>query len=197
MNYISLVSEDELSENVMTRILKSFPNKYEIANTYLGHGYGYLKSKIRGFNQASVCQPFFMLTDLDLYECPLALIADWIDFNKHKNFIFRVAVREVESWLLADKEGLSRFFSLSVVNFPDSPDSLSDPKNTLINLARKSRKRHIREDIVPINSNASIGPNYNSCLSDFVFNHWDLQNALVRSKSLCRTWERLGQFEAK
>lgn len=194
MIYISLIFEDTLSEMIMIRLLADFQGKYEIHQSYSGHGYGYLKNNIKGFNQACVHSPYFMLTDLDRYECPLALINDWISFKMHPNFIFRIAVREVESWILADKEGLSRFFSLSMANFPDSPDSLPDPKNTLINLARKSRKRRIREDVVPVNKNASIGPNYNGCLSEFVLNHWDLHNAVSHSRSLNRTWQRLNQF---
>ena len=195
MTHVTLVYEDDLSEAVMIRILEQFPQKFEIYQTYQGHGFGYLKSNIRGFNQASIVNPHFMLTDLDQYDCPLELRNDWIHFDLNPNFIFSIAVREVESWILADREGLSRYFNVSLVNFPRNPEIEADPKNTLINIARRSKKREIREDIVPLNRNAIIGPNYNGCLSVFFYKYWDIGNAIKQSESLKRAYNKLKRFE--
>ncbi len=195
MIYVNLVFEDDLSEVIMSKLLNLFESKYSIVNSYPGKGYGYLKSNIRGFSQASVISPFFMLTDLDTYACPLSLIKDWIDFQVNPNFIYRIAVREVEAWLLADIAGLSDFFKVPAANFPMEPENDYDPKRTLISLAKKSRIRRIREDIVPINLNASIGPNYNGCLIEFVFRYWNIHNAIRNSKSLRKTVAKLENFE--
>jgi hypothetical protein len=195
MIYITLIYEDDLSEAVMTQILNQFPDKYEIFNSYSGNGFGYLKNNIKGFNQASVINPHFMLTDLDKYECPVALRNDWVDYELKPNFIFRIAVREVESWVLADREGFSLFLNVSIVNFPLYPDNEPDPKNTLIQLAKRSNKRTIKEDIVPINQNAKIGPNYNGCLSEFVFRSWNIENAILKSDSLRRAYETIRDFQ--
>jgi hypothetical protein len=194
MIFVTLVFEDDLSEAVMIRLLGQFPNKFKILRSYNGKGFGYLKTNIKGFNQASIINPHFMLTDLDNYECPIAMKNDWINFELRPDFIFRIAVREVESWLLADREGLSHFFSISQTNFPSNPDLIADPKNTLIQLAKRSKKRSIKEDIVPINKNAIIGPNYNGCLTNFVFNKWNIENASNNSESLRRTYEKLNMF---
>ncbi|NQU86626.1 MAG: hypothetical protein HQ541_12775 [Mariniphaga sp.] len=194
MIYINLIYEDDLSEMVMVHILNQFNNKFHIANSYPGHGFGYLKTNIRGFNQASSIIPHFMLTDLDNYICPTELINDWINFTVNPNFIFRIAVKEVESWLLADIEGLSEFLRVSPNNFPLQPEIEIDPKNKLIQLARRSRLRKIREDIVPINDNATIGPNYNGCLIEFIVKKWDIQKAMQRSSSLLSAINKLNQF---
>jgi len=194
MIYITLVFEDDLSEAVMIKILEQFSDKYEVYQSYQGNGFGYLKTNIKGFNQASIVNPHFMLTDLDNYDCPIALKNDWIDFEIRNNFIFRIAVREVESWLLADRKGLSKFFNVSIINFPPNPDLVIDPKNTLIQLAKRSNKREIREDIVPINRNATIGPNYNGCLTEFVYKYWSFDNAKLLSNSLRKTYEKLRDF---
>lgn len=196
MIYVTLVFEDDLSEAVMIRILNDFAGKYEIAEKYSGNGFGYLKTNIRGFNQASLVNPYFMLTDLDNYECPMALKTDWIDFSPNPEFIFRIAVREVESWLLADREGFSGFLNVSLANFPVNPDAEPDPKNKLIQLAKRSKKRTIGEDIVPLNQNARIGPNYNGCLSQFVLKFWNIQNAVLQSESLRRTYLKLKNFKS-
>lgn len=194
MIYVTLIFEDDLSEAVMSKMLMLFTDKYIIYQSYSGNGFGYLKTNIRGFNQASVVNPHFMLTDLDKYECPVALKNDWFDFELYNNFIFRIAVREVESWLLADRQGLAKFFNVSLTNFPLNPDLESDPKNTLIQLAKRSNKREIREDIVPINNNATIGPNYNGCLTEFVFKYWSIDNAILQSESLRRSYYKLRDF---
>lgn len=195
--YVTLIYEDDLSGAVMSQLLKKFPEKYRVHKTYSGNGFGYLKTNIRGFNQASVVNPHFMLADLDNYGCPLELIGDWICFELNPNFIFRIAVREVEAWLLADRKGLARFFNVSVDRIPRDPDSLQDPKNTLIQLAKHSRRRDIREDIVPININAKIGPNYNGRLMEFVFNLWNIEFAMSQSDSLRRAYERLRDFQPR
>lgn len=192
--YITIIHEDELSEAVMTRLLQQFEDKFEIVHSYPGNGFGYLKKNIRGFNQAAMVNPHFMLTDLDNYPCVIQLKDEWINFDVNRNFIFRIAVREVESWILADRKGIAAYFNIPVVLVPDTPDLLQDPKNTLIQLAKRSRKRVIREDIVPINANASIGPNYNGCLSEFVYKSWDIEQAITRSPSLLKAYNQLKSF---
>jgi hypothetical protein len=192
---INLVFEDDLSEYVMTRLLDFFEGKYMICNSYSGNGFGYIKKNINGFNQASSGIPFFVLTDLDSYPCPVQLKNEWMQESPKPNFIFRIAVREVEAWLLADIKNLSKFINVSATNFPTNPEQEIDPKRCLINLARRSRKREIREDIVPINDNASIGPNYNGRLMDFVFKHWDINLAKENCDSLLSTIKKLDSFK--
>jgi len=194
MIYFNLIYEDDLSEAVLTKLLRHFKDKYEVHSTYHGHGFGYLKNNIKGFNEASNVTPHFMLTDLDNYPCPTSLIEDWINFPLNPNFVFRIAVREVEAWLLADIEGLSSFLKVSKANFPKNPEQETDPKKTLIQLAKRSRNRDIREDIVPINERATIGPNYNGRLSDFVLNNWNIETARKRSLSLEKACNKLMHF---
>lgn len=191
---INLVFEDDLSGFVLRRIIRKFGGKFQEGYSYNGNGFGYIKSKINGFNQASVVTPFLVLTDLDNGICPSKLIGAWFKGPMHKNMLFRIAVKEVEAWLMADREGLSTFFGISRTLVPSSPESINDPKNTLISLARRSRKRVIREDIVPINETASIGPNYNGRLMQFVFGSWDLDNAMGNSRSLTKAIKKLEDF---
>jgi hypothetical protein len=192
---VNLVFEDELSEYVLSKLINCFENKYQSGYSYNGHGFGYIKSKINGFNQACKAIPFLVLTDLDNNACPVQLRNQWFTNTPHPNMIFRIAVKEVESWLLADIEGLSKYTGVSKTIFPRNPELENNPKQTLINIAKRSRKRDIREDIVPINVNAQIGPNYNGRLMDFVFNHWNIDRAMNRSESLRRAYRRLELFK--
>jgi hypothetical protein len=152
-------------------------------------------STIPGWNQAARSIPFIVLTDLDRYECPAELINDWLRVPKHRNLLFRVAVREVESWLLADPANFSEFLGVRSSLIPADTDSLPDPKATLVQLARKSRSKTIRGSIVPAKgSTAKQGPDYNGCLCTFIRERWNLEAAKANSPSLARTVDRLSSF---
>ena len=105
---VNLATEDELSETVLLKVLKHL-NRFAVGNCYRRGGYGYLRKTISGWNGAARGIPFVLLTDLDDCECPQKLLETWLGTTRHPNLLFRVAVREVESWLLADRE----FFQIS------------------------------------------------------------------------------------
>jgi hypothetical protein len=190
---LNLVFEDQISEFIMMKLVDK-EKKYFVANSYSGGGFGYIKKNIMGFNEAAKSCPFFILTDLDTVDCAPSLIKDWIKEPIHHNLIFRIAVREVEAWLLADIEGFSKYTGISKVNFPNSPEKIANPKAELINIIKRCRNRNIMEDILPKNEFASIGPNYNGRLGEFVLKHWNASRAMNRSDSLKRAMQRLSNF---
>lgn len=191
---LNLVFEDQISEFVMIKLVSKL-GKFVIGNSYSEGGFGYIKKNIRGFNQASKGCPFFVLTDLDNTTCAPVLITEWVKEPIHPNLIFRVAVREVEAWLLADSEGFSKYTGISEVNFPSNTEQIADPKQTLLEIIKKCRKRDIREDILPKDEYAKIGPNYNERLGEFVLKYWSIERAINRSDSLRRTMSCLSSFE--
>jgi hypothetical protein len=192
---INLATEDELSEAVLRRLLEFVGRGYEIGRAYRRGGFGYLRRTVGGWNRAARSVPFIVLTDLDQHTCPRALIDEWLTETQHSNLLFRVAVHEVEAWLLADSRGLSRYLAVGQDSVPNDPESLKDPKGALIDLARKSRSAVLRDRIVPKRgSSASQGPDYNGCLVQFVAAHWDIKSAAANSPSLARTTKRLATF---
>jgi hypothetical protein len=193
---VNLAIEDELSETVLRRIIAHTGRGYAIGTAYGRGGFGYLKRTIHGWNRAAAGVPFVLLTDLDELECPMALIEDWLTVPRHANLIFRVAVREVEAWLLADGTNFSRFLRVQEGALPKDVEALKDPKACLIGLARKSRSREIRERIAPLpGSTAKQGRDYNACLVSFVVSTWSIPAAAARSVSLARAVRRLGLFK--
>ncbi len=191
---INLATEDELSEVVLLRILRDI-GRYAVGTAYRRGGFGYLRRTIAGWNRAARGVPFVVLTDLDNGECPAGLMADWLADPLHPNLLFRIAVREVESWLLASPGTFSRFLGVPHEEMPTDCDNLADPKAEIIQLARKSRIRAVRDGIVPRRgSTAKQGPDYNGLLSTFVRSDWDLEVAALGSPSLARTVGRLAVF---
>jgi hypothetical protein len=191
---VNLAIEDELSEIVLRKVLKCL-NRYAVGNAHRRGGYGYLKKTIPAWNRAARGVPLIVLTDLDDCECPARLMANWLTVPRHPNLLFRVAVREVESWLLADRANFSRFLAVRETLIPTDSDSLADPKAALVKVAGRSRSKVTRDRIVPRRgSTAKQGPDYNACLGSFVRNDWDIQAAKAASPSLARTIDRLTAF---
>ncbi len=192
---INLVVEDPLSETVARVILRDTGRDFFVQYAHGLKGFQYIKRNIKGFNNASRFTPYFILTDLDNGKCAPALIQSWFArLTKHTNCIFRVAVREVEAWLLADSEGFSKFLGISSKLIPNFIEDIERPKEFLISLAKKSRYRHIKEDIIPSSDLTKVGPDYNGRLSYFVQNEWRLSTAQKSSKSLDKAIRALKNF---
>jgi hypothetical protein len=189
---VNLVVEDPLSEAVVRRVLRQAGVKYAVGSCYRPGGFGYIKKKIGAFNRAARHRPFFVLTDFDKTDCAPALIRAWLEEDPHPNPLFRVAVREVESWLVADAAG---FLGIGVRNVPGNPDEIADPKRKLIDLARTSRRREPRDSSVPRRGGtAQVGPDYNGCMTAFAAKSWNLTEAAKRSCSLRRFRSAVDSF---
>ena len=192
--YITLVVEDSLSEAVGRKIVDQSDNNISITRCLGKKGFGYLKARINNFNSAAKTEPIFVLTDQDI-GCPPDKINNWFNGKPHANLIFRIAVMEIESWIMADRKALAEFLAISPANFPQNMDEIPDPKNFLLAKAKKSRKRGLKEDIIPKEGSiAKVGPNYNARLSDFVRNTWDVHRAIRHSESLSRAFKKLRSF---
>jgi hypothetical protein len=98
---------------------------------------------------------------------------------------------------LADRVGFSKYLGVSIVHLPLSPELEMDAKRKLISIAARSRKRSIKEDIVPKNDNALVGPNYNGRLGEYVLNYWDIDEAIQNCESLKRAVRCLETFQQK
>ena len=109
-----------------------------------------------------------------------------------KTYLLRFAVNEIESWLMADREGISEFLSVSKTKIPLNPENEQYPKRTLINIARLSRSKVVRNEFVPQPGHLSnVGPDYMNMLNDFITNYWDIDNAMNHADSLKRCVHRL------
>jgi hypothetical protein len=195
---LNLVFEDALTESLALKVLETIPIQYAARTVYNRGGNGYLRQTINGFNNAAKGVPFLVGTDLDRYDCPPALIDDWLRRPKHHNLLICVAVREAEAWVLADRGSFAAFLGISVENVPKDVEALADPKATLIQLARRSRKRQLRDDICPRpRSTSRIGPNYNARLGTFVSESWNPTAARLNSQSLNGAMNRLVMFRPR
>jgi hypothetical protein len=194
--FITLAVEDPLSEAVLRTILHQSERPYHVLSCIGLSGFGYLRKNIRELNHAARKLPILVLTDLDRAECAPILRREWLNVSPHQNLMFRVAVREVESWIMAHRTEFAAFLGIRTDLIPTNPDGLDDPKRTLLDLTAKSRRRVLREAIVPApRSTAKVGPDYNGRLGEFVMMNWDVSEAAKNSLSLRKAFRAITSFD--
>jgi hypothetical protein len=154
---------------------------------YGRNGKAHLRQRLQGYNNAARLSPWLVLIDLNHDEtCPPLLRQLWLP---HPSLLmcFRIAVREIESWLLADRQRLAEFLRVATSRIPSDPESVDDPKRSIVNIAFSSPRREIREDMVPRSgSGRTTGPAYDSRLIEFVQTQWRPTIAAKLSQSLRR-----------
>ena len=127
-------------------------------------------------------------------ECPPSIVSGWTP-NRHPNMLLRAVVREVESWILADRRGIAKFLSIPLTSVPLSPEEEVDPKRKVIDLARNSTKREIREGFVPKpDSTAAVGSGYNPLMERFIHGEWSPAAARAAAPSLDKCMLRLAEL---
>lgn len=142
-------------------------------------------------NMARAGSAVLVFADLDTAVCASELRNTWLPQGvaKPERLVFRIAVRQVESWLLADRESLASFLSIPVANFPAEPDALPNAKRKLLEIIQSKGRRKWHGEMLPRVRTASIGPRYNERLCAYIGDHWDPARAARRSPSLARALE--------
>ena len=155
-------------------------------------GKSQLQKKIEGYNNAARRFPWVVLVDLDHdEECAPLLRGEWLPQPASK-MCFRIAVHEVEAWLLADRKGIARFLGVSQSVVPRDPEAIDNPKRAMVDLAKRSRRSAIQEDMAPREgSGREVGPAYSSRMIEFVRKAWSPEAAMEASDSLRRCVECL------
>ena len=191
--YVSGAVEGPSDEPVLRRIVEG--RGASVHRVQVQNGKSNLRRALPGYNAAARWSAWLVLVHLDQdFACPAALVADWLP-GASSHMRFRVVVRQVEAWLLADTERFARFFSVKKNSVPTAPDMLPDARATVLALASTSRRMAIRQDMTPRpGSGRRVGPAYTSRLIDFASNPsagWRLEVAATRSPSLARCLLRL------
>lgn len=196
---VTLAIEDALSEVVARRLIGEYIPWAEIFDVVGSSGIDSVKRQITGMNhRARHVGPVLVLADLDRPQsCAPTLVRDLTGgLPISSRMLIRIAVLEIESWIIADREGMARWLGVaSSVVFPN-PENLDDPKRAFVQLAARSRNRRLRESIAPkrVLGTNRTGPDYNETVSEFVANHWNPEIARRNSHSLDRAIVRIAEL---
>jgi hypothetical protein len=200
---INIVGEDLVTQTIIERLLKDYRPDFKIKDRLPARG-GQIKSQAPKLNLLK--SPLILLTDLDEYLCPPSLIKDWIgNLELRPNFLFRVAHEEAESWLMADRFGFSNWLGVNSDLIPET--KIIDKKKNIneiifplkpslymmLKIVSESFKADLVQDLSPVNG-AKKGPGYNSAMTEFIKNHWNIKAAAANSYSLSKAIQRIVEF---
>jgi len=169
-----------------------------VGAVYIQSGKAQLDKKLRSYNQAAKLAPWLVVRDFDSdADCAPTLVQELLP-QPSRSMCFRVAVPQIEAWLLADRNGMAAFLGVSADRLPDSPDSFGDAKGEIIQLARRSRLRQIREDLVPGSGfRHPVGPDYTARITEFASRFWRPDRAESASPSLASCIQALRRLDAQ
>jgi hypothetical protein len=190
--------EGDLDEAIIRRI-----------SDYAGVGVGVVHGRrgkpqlleaLSGYNEAARFAPWLVLVDLDSdFDCGPTMRGHCLP-NPAPQMCFRIAVRAVEAWIMADRERIAEFLGVSRARIPQVPDDLDDPKRELVNITRHSRRMRVRDDILPREgSGRSVGPLYTARMMEFVLDPaagWRIDAAMDVSDSLNRCVRCIGRLRS-
>ena len=160
-----------------------------------------LRRQLRNLNQiAMYTGDVLVLTDLDRPQgCPVELVRDWTRNipGRSPNLLIRVAVLEIEAWIMADRAEFANWLGIPQAIVPRNPESEDDAKRTLIELARRSHTRELRRALFHSLGDGLYVPtaNYNIALSNFVQFNWRPESARRTAPSLDRAIRRISNIE--
>lgn len=156
-------------------------------------GVTYLKKNLARYTQIARLHPVLCLADTD-GKCALRMRQQWLPGGFPDRFHLRLAVPEIESWVMADRNALANFLVISEATIPERLDELHDPKQVILNLAARSRRKNIRQEVVSKSGNKP-GIGYNAHLREFLSQYWRPHIAGENSPSLARAIRRLTELK--
>jgi hypothetical protein len=173
-----------------------------IERVYVFHGHGNLDARIPRWCETSNRRPMMILRDLDPHlgiNCAPGLVERLSGSGpRSSTTLVRIAEREIEAWLLADRGAVAEYFHVRPEAIPDSPDDQPDPKRTLVNLCRQSSSNRVRNGMVPgSKSGRRVGPEFTGLVLDFAGAHWDAQRARTASPSLNKAINALNELPSR
>jgi hypothetical protein len=193
--FVTVALEGSADVPIVERLLKDVG--LEMGRVYVQGGKARLDRQLSGYNSAARFGHWLVVRDLDQDAACAPELKGLLLPEPSTLMCLRVAVRAAESWLLADAARLAAFLGVSAARVPGDPDRVPDPKGTIVNLARHSRKRDVREDMVPRpGSSARVGPGYATRIMEFAGGGWRPRTAVRNSPSLAgcvaalKRWKR-------
>lgn len=187
-----VVGEDGLCCALGERLMvEALPGWQTLTPSIDTQGRTKLLAKIGSYvQQARYVQPVLCVADTD-GECAKELLQHWQPRHAPSTFLFRLAVTEAESWVLADRQAFADYFAVPVQHIPSRTDEIDDPKSLLLHLMRRSKHRCFRKEMVGEVDASKQGTGYNIHLAGFVRARWSAVRASAASESLDRALVRL------
>lgn len=143
MKTLGLIAEDQSDVDVIRTLAEKIAPRGFRIKRFLGYGCGRIHAKCRSWAEhlhRQGCTLLILITDLDLQKLEdlLATLSGALNPCPIQRYIIVIPVREIEAWLLADHEAITRALSLrKPVGKQSNPETILNPKERLRDIIRE------------------------------------------------------------
>lgn len=194
--FVTVACEGHVDNAVIGRVLEG--HDVEAPTAHVTGGVVSLMRRLPGFIAAAHHSAWIVQRDLDQdAACAPELLRDRaLAGPPGLNLI--IAVRQTESWLLADRDRIAAFLGVRAGLVAEHPEMLASARDHVVSLARRSRQRAIRDGMVPRESSGrAVGAEYAGRMIEFASRHWQFDDAAQRAAPSLRTFVRRVQCFAR
>ena len=153
------------------------------------NGKGAIDRDIKKYWKAARRHPYVVFRDLDRDGggCPVTLRAQLVEHTpgESPDLLIRIVDQCIESWILADREGVAEFCKRHISSVRPCD---SRPKDQLLRLFQKAQ---FKDAVLREGGKLAFGPTYAVHLQRLMTDHWSIERAAAESDSLRRALKRL------
>ena len=153
------------------------------------NGKGVIDRDIKKYWEAARVLPYVIFRDLDRDGggCPVTLRAELVERTPGESLdlLIRIVDQCIESWILADRQGIAEFCNRSAASVELPP---SHHKPYLLRLMKDAKLKDAAEEK---GRELDFGPAYAVHLQRLMTDHWSIERAAAESDSLRRALKRL------
>ena len=187
--YAQVIVEGETDERVITALMRAAGWSDSEFSFKRANGKGVIDRDIKKYWQAARVHPRVIFRDLDRdgEGCPVTLRAELVERTpgESPDLLIRIVDQCIESWILADREGVAEFCGRSVASVTPPP---SHHKRYLLRMMKDAK---LKDAVEQKGKELAFGPAYAVHLQRLMTRHWSIERAATESDSLRRALERL------
>ena len=187
--YAQVIVEGETDEPVVTALMRAAGWADSEFNVRSVNGKGVIDRDIKTYWEAARGHAYVVFRDLDRDGggCPVTLRAELVEHTpgESPDLLIRIVDQCIESWILADRQGIAEFCNRSIASVRPSD---SRHKEHLLRLFQKAQ---FKDAVLREGGKLAFGPAYKGHLKNLMTHYWSIERAATESDSLRRALKRL------
>ena len=190
--FAQVIVEGETDEPVINALMRAAGWNHDQFEVKRANGKGVIDRDIKKYWEAARFIPYVIFRDLDRDEggCPVAVrsMLSSRTPGESPDLLIRIVDQCIESWILADRQGVAEFCNRSAASVEPPP---SHHKLYLLRLMKDAK---LKDAVEEKGRELDFGPAYAVRLQCLMTDHWSIERAVVESDSLRRALERLTEL---
>lgn len=187
--FAQVIVEGETDEPVINALMRAAGWADREFRVTRANGKGVIDRDIKEYWEAARFIPYVIFRDLDCDEggCPVAVrsMLSSKTPGESPDLLIRIVDQCIESWILADREGIAEFCNRSAASVKPRA---SHHKPYLLRLMKEAK---LKDAVEEKGRELDFGPTYAKHLQRLMTDHWSIERAAAESDSLRRALERL------